>query len=313
MGTTTAMPAEEYEDPKSEDKDTTDGYGVEVADSDGSRLEFKPTGSEHAADISDTGEAIWNEDEEVIRQIVQGMHERMESMRASEGSDSASSTAADLIAYIQRRVVGGEIEGSANGDDSEIADSAAGGGWIAGLGHGAVAEEILREVHAILLYVITGLVLLIIVSLVLLLVCYQRSRAAETVDEASRGRLVVLESDIRQEHSSLEAVARNVDVAFDQLQRQLRGIDAQLLLAQSGPMSRSTMTLGRRSAACGSRSGLTAGGRAERHDSAFSAAASLLSRCLEVDGNDVEEREEAEAQVEPIYAVLKARQERREE
>ena len=124
---------------------------------------------------------------------------------------------------------------------------------------------------------------------------------------------MILESDIRQEHRSLEAVARHVDVAFDQLQRQLRGIDAQVLLAQSGPMSRSTMTLGRRSTAGGSRSGLATGGRAERHDSAFTAAASLLSRCLEVDDNDVEEREETEAEVEPIYAVLKARQERREE
>ena len=234
MGTTTAMPAEEYEDPKSEDKDTTDGYAVEVADSDDNRLEFKPTGSEYTTDTSDTEEAIWSEDEEVIRQIVQDMDERMKSMRESEGSDSASSTAADLIAYIQRRVVGGDIEGSANGDDSETADNAAGGGWIAGLGLGAIAEEILREVHAILLYVVTGLVLVIIVSLVLMLVCYQRSRAAETVDERSRGQLVILESDIQQEHRNLENVARNVDVAFDQLQRQLRGIDARVLLARVG-------------------------------------------------------------------------------
>ena len=314
MGTTTAMPAEEHEDPKSEDKDTTDGYAVEVADSDDNRLEFKPTGSEYTTDTSDTEEAIWSEDEEVIRQIVQDMDERMKSMRESEGSDSASSTAADLIAYIQRRVVGGDIEGSANGDDSETADNAAGGGWIAGLGLGAIAEEILREVHAILLYVVTGLVLVIIVSLVLMLVCYQRSRAAETVDERSRGQLVILESDIQQEHRNLENVARNVDVAFDQLQRQLRGIDARVLLAQSGQMSRSTMTLGRRSTAGGSRSGLTTGGRAERRDSAFTAAASLLSRCLEVDDSGVEEREADDgAEVEPIYAVLKARQERREE
>ena len=251
----------------------------------------------------------------------------MNSVRPDEVRGGGESTAADLIEYIRTKMIGRsaadnetrDSDGTEVAADNEVSDSDGAevaadfaiGDVFAGSVVGGVAKEILQQVHTILLYVTSGFTVFVLLALMVLLVCYQRGRSAEVVDANSRSRLMLVEANISTEHQSLVDVAHRVDASFDQLQRQLRGLDAQLLLAHDRSMSRSTMTLNRSRRM----SGLLGGGRAVRHNGAITAAASLLSRCLEVgthESVDVEEGEEIVREPierEPIYAAMKSRRE----